>query len=136
MSAPQAKILRILEGQEARFLPFSAPQAKILRILEGQEAVIRGVAHLERSLHYVTARENQIVSLHPSSTLKHQPEWALYNEFVFTSQNFIRIVTDVRPEWLIEFAPDYFDENSFPEGSDAKRILNVKRNKFTKEKSK
>ena len=36
--APQAKILRIWEGQEGRFLSFSAPQAKILRIWEGQEA--------------------------------------------------------------------------------------------------
>ncbi|KAL3090174.1 hypothetical protein niasHS_006626 [Heterodera schachtii] len=81
------------------------------------------VAHLERSGHYVTIKDNQLVNLHPSSVLDHKPEWALYNEFVLTSKNYIRTVTDVRPEWLIQMAPTYYDLNSFPDGSDAKRKL-------------
>ncbi|CCD63139.1 RNA helicase [Caenorhabditis elegans] len=56
------------------------------------------VAHLERSGHYVTVKDNQLVNLHPSTVLDHKPEWALYNEFVLTTKNFIRTVTDVRPE--------------------------------------
>uniref|UniRef100_A0A915MWC7 RNA helicase n=1 Tax=Meloidogyne javanica TaxID=6303 RepID=A0A915MWC7_MELJA len=83
------------------------------------------VAHLERSGHYVTIKDNQIVNLHPSSVLDHKPEWALYNEFVLTTKNYIRTVTDVRPEWLIQIAPQYYDVNSFPEGSDARRKLNA-----------
>jgi pre-mRNA-splicing factor ATP-dependent RNA helicase DHX15/PRP43 len=67
------------------------------------------VAHLERSGHYLTTKDNQVVSLHPSATLKHQPEWVVYNEFVLTSKNFIRTVTEVRGEWLLDISPSYYD---------------------------
>jgi pre-mRNA-splicing factor ATP-dependent RNA helicase DHX15/PRP43 len=67
------------------------------------------VAHLERTGHYLTAKDNQVVQLHPSTTLKHQPEWVLYNEFVLTSKNFIRTVTEVRGDWLLDISPAYFD---------------------------
>ncbi len=33
------------------------------------------VAHLERSGHYLTVKDNQSVHLHPSTCLDHQPEW-------------------------------------------------------------
>lgn len=49
----------------------------------------------------MTVKDNQMVNLHPSTVLDHKPEWALYNEFVLTTKNFIRTVTDVRPEWLV-----------------------------------
>lgn len=57
------------------------------------------VAHLEKTGHYLTVKDNQVVALHPSTCLDHKPEWALYNEFVLTSKNYIRTVTDVRGEW-------------------------------------
>ena len=44
------------------------------------------VAHLERTGHYLTVKDNQVVALHPSTVLQHKPEWALYNEFVLTSK--------------------------------------------------
>lgn len=80
------------------------------------------VAHLERSGHYITVKDNQLVQLHPSTVLDHKPEWALYNEFVLTTKNFIRTVTDVKPEWLVQMAPQYYDMSSFPD-CDAKRKL-------------
>lgn len=33
------------------------------------------IAHLERSGNYVTVRDHQLVSLHPSTVLTHKPEW-------------------------------------------------------------
>ena len=42
-----------------------------------------------------------MVHLHPSNCLDHKPEWVIYNEYVLTSRNFIRTVTDVRGEWLV-----------------------------------
>eukprot|EP00041_Stephanoeca_diplocostata_P026274 m.705161 g.705161 ORF g.705161 m.705161 type:complete len:710 (+) comp22925_c0_seq3:145-2274(+) len=80
------------------------------------------VAHLERSGHYLTVKDNQVVQLHPSTCLDHKPEWTLYNEFVLTSKNYIRTVTDVKADWLLEIAPQYYDMGNFPE-CDAKRIL-------------
>jgi pre-mRNA-splicing factor ATP-dependent RNA helicase DHX15/PRP43 len=57
------------------------------------------VAHLEQSGHYLTIKDNQVVSLHPSTCLMDKPEWVVYNEFVLTTRNFIRTVTRVKPEW-------------------------------------
>lgn len=92
------------------------------------------VAHLERSGHYVTVKDNQLVNLHPSTVLDHKPEWALYNEFVLTSKNYIRTVTDVRVEWLVQMAPAYYETHSFPE-CDAKRKIAAIQNLVKKQKS-
>eukprot|EP00455_Lapot_gusevi_P031023 TRINITY_DN3348_c0_g1_i3.p1 TRINITY_DN3348_c0_g1~~TRINITY_DN3348_c0_g1_i3.p1 ORF type:complete len:699 (-),score=169.43 TRINITY_DN3348_c0_g1_i3:34-2130(-) len=86
------------------------------------EGFFMQVAHLERSGHYLTVKDDQVVSLHPSACLDHKPEWVVYNEFVLTTKNYIRTVTDVKGEWLLEVAPQYYDLNSFPDGN-AKRVL-------------
>lgn len=54
------------------------------------------VAHLERTGHYLTIKDNQMVQLHPSTCLDHKPEWVIYNEFVLTTKNYIRTVTDIK----------------------------------------
>jgi HrpA-like RNA helicase len=68
-----------------------------------RKALVKGffmqVAHLERSGHYLTVKDNQVVQLHPSTCLDHKPEWVMYNEFVLTTKNYIRTVTDVKGEW-------------------------------------
>jgi pre-mRNA-splicing factor ATP-dependent RNA helicase DHX15/PRP43 len=74
------------------------------------------VAHLEKTGNYLTVKDNQLVGLHPSTVLDHKPEFVLYNEFVLTSKNFIRTVTSIRGEWLIELAPHYYDLSNFPKG--------------------
>ncbi|KAJ0979962.1 hypothetical protein J5N97_015436 [Dioscorea zingiberensis] len=80
------------------------------------------VAHLENKGDYMTVKDNQSVHLHPSNCLDHTPEWVIYNEYVLTSRNFIRTVTDVRGEWLVDIAPHYYDLSNFPSG-EAKRVL-------------
>ncbi|EHS63108.1 DEAH-box ATP-dependent RNA helicase prp43, variant 2 [Puccinia graminis f. sp. tritici] len=80
------------------------------------------VAHKEREKGVYTTRDGQIVGLHPSCGLDSSPEWVLYNEFVLTTRNFIRICTEVKPEWLLDFAPLYYDVNTMPDG-EAKRAL-------------
>lgn len=59
------------------------------------------VAHLERTGHYLTIKDNQVVQLHPSSCLDHKPEWVIYNEFVLTTKNYIRTVTDIKRKFLM-----------------------------------
>uniref|UniRef100_A0A8C6LH37 ATP-dependent RNA helicase DHX15 n=1 Tax=Nothobranchius furzeri TaxID=105023 RepID=A0A8C6LH37_NOTFU len=83
---------------------------------------IRRVAHLERTGHYLTVKDNQVVQLHPSTVLDHKPEWVLYNEFVLTTKNYIRTCTDIKPEWLVKIAPQYYDMSNFPQ-CEAKRQL-------------
>ncbi|KAJ2789269.1 Pre-mRNA-splicing factor ATP-dependent RNA helicase dhx15, partial [Coemansia guatemalensis] len=91
-------------------------------------------AHLERNGQYLTVKDNQLVLLHPSSVLDRKPEWVIYNEFVLTKRHYIRTVTEVKPEWLLEIAPHYYDLSSFPP-CEGKRILEkiALRNAITQE---
>jgi len=79
---------------------------------------------LERSGQYLTVKDEQLVSIHPSSCLNTKPEFVLYNEFVLTTKNFIRTVTSINVEWLIQIAPHFFNINdsNFPNGA-AKRAI-------------
>ncbi len=61
------------------------------------------VAHCERTGHYLTIKDNQVVQLHPSTCLDHKPEWVLYNEFVLTTKNYIRTVTDCKRKRIFYF---------------------------------
>ncbi|KAI5999044.1 P-loop containing nucleoside triphosphate hydrolase protein [Pisolithus albus] len=87
------------------------------------------VAHKEGEKgNYLTVKDNQVVGLHPSCGLDTQPEWVIFNEFVLTTRPYIRTVTEVRAEWLLEYAPLYFDLASFPDG-ETKRALQRAANK-------
>eukprot|EP00026_Physarum_polycephalum_P002485 Phypoly_transcript_02492.p1 GENE.Phypoly_transcript_02492~~Phypoly_transcript_02492.p1 ORF type:complete len:744 (+),score=127.94 Phypoly_transcript_02492:527-2758(+) len=74
---------------------------------------------------YLTAKDNQMVSLHPSSSLTGRPDWVVYNEYVLTSRHFIRTVTEIKGEWLLEIADKYFDLTSFPNGEMRKALERV-----------
>eukprot|EP00762_Andalucia_godoyi_P000135 ANDGO_02245.mRNA.1 putative pre-mRNA-splicing factor ATP-dependent RNA helicase DEAH3 len=108
-------------------LPLLSPRDSRELYASVQKTVIAGffmqVAHLERAGFWMVVKDNQPVLLHPSTSITYKPEWVVYNEFVWTSQKYIRTVTAVSPEWLIEAAPHFFAVNEdFPEG-EAKRIL-------------
>jgi len=114
-----------------------------------REALVCGffmqVAHKEEK-SYVTIKDNQQVSLHPSCGLDTQPEWVLFNEFVLTTRHYIRTVTVVNPEWfvvlsisassaidvsprLLQNAANYYDIDSW-KGSEVKGSLIRIRNKL------
>ncbi|KJA15451.1 hypothetical protein HYPSUDRAFT_48384 [Hypholoma sublateritium FD-334 SS-4] len=89
------------------------------------------VAHKEGEKgNYLTAKDNQVVALHPSCGLDTQPEWVLFNEFVLTTRPYIRTVSEIKAEWLIEYAANYFDLATFPDG-ETKRALQRAWNKRT-----
>ena len=73
------------------------------------------VAFRQRTGEYLTAKDNQLVSIHPSSVVISRPEWVLFEEFALTTKNFIRTVTVTSVDWLVEMAPHYFDLENFPE---------------------
>lgn len=92
---------------------------------------------------YLTVKDNQDVLIHPSTVLSKEGEWLIYNEFVLTSKNYIRTVTVVKPEWLVEIAPKYYNLGHFAKG-DVKlslervveRVGNMKKLDKKKKKSK
>jgi pre-mRNA-splicing factor ATP-dependent RNA helicase DHX15/PRP43 len=120
----RSQLARVMErvGVPLVSTPFESPDfyLNIRKALTG--SMFMQVGHLERNGHYLTVKDNQIVLLHPSTSIDRKPEWVIYNELVLTTKNYIRTVTDVRPEWLLDLAPHYYDMSNFPE-CEGKRVL-------------
>lgn len=95
------------------------------------------VAHREGEKNmYMTVKDHQVVGLHPSCGLDTQPSFVLYHEFVLTSRNYIRTVIEVKPEWLLDFAPSYYDLNDdFPEGETKKELMRILKKKTLKDRT-
>ncbi|KAL7746999.1 DEAH-box ATP-dependent RNA helicase prp43 [Sorochytrium milnesiophthora] len=93
------------------------------------------VAHLQRGGSYLTVKDNQVVHMHPSSCLAQNPEWVLYNEFVLTARNYIRTVTEVDPEWLLDLAPQYYDMSNFPPSESKRQLESIMRRRAVRDKS-
>lgn len=76
---------------------------------------------------YVTVKDDppQTVLLHPSTVLGQESDWVVYNEFVLTSKNYIRTVTAVRGEWLLDIAPNYYDISMFPKGEVKTALMRI-----------
>ncbi|KAK0634658.1 P-loop containing nucleoside triphosphate hydrolase protein [Bombardia bombarda] len=65
---------------------------------------------------YKTVKDDQLVMIHPSTVVSSPYDWVVYNEFVLTTKQYVRTVTNIRPEWLLEIAPVYYDVDSFEKG--------------------
>ncbi|KAK3121479.1 hypothetical protein QOZ80_8BG0654080 [Eleusine coracana subsp. coracana] len=66
-------------------------------------------ARLQRDGTYKTVKNPQTVHIHPSSGLAEvHPRWVIYHELVLTTKEFMRQVTELKPEWLVEIAPHYY----------------------------
>jgi len=66
-------------------------------------------AHIEPGgKHYMTVRDQQMAYIHPSSFLGHKPEWVLYHETMVTDRLYMRTVSSITPEMLIEVAPQFY----------------------------
>ncbi|KAG9240798.1 P-loop containing nucleoside triphosphate hydrolase protein [Calycina marina] len=83
---------------------------------------------------YKTVKDDQSVLLHPSTGLSTDSEWVVYNEFVLTTKNYVRTVTSVKAEWLLDIAPIYYDLDTFPKG-DIKTALQAAEKKIQRRKA-
>ncbi|PBK68796.1 P-loop containing nucleoside triphosphate hydrolase protein [Armillaria solidipes] len=84
------------------------------------------VAHKEGEKgNYLTVKDNQAVAFHPSCGLDTQPEWVIFNECVLTERLYIHMVSEVRPEWLLEHAANYFDLSTFTNGRTKQALQRV-----------
>ena len=87
------------------------------------------VAYLESGGYYITIKDNQYVFIHPSSYLhgSRSVQWVLFQEFVLTSKNYIRTVTEIQPEYLLEVAPHYFDLENMSGYAYRRELMKVKK---------
>lgn len=98
----------------------------ILRAL--LEGMFMQVAMLNMSSGmYLLVTDQKEASIHPSSCLRRKPEWVIYNEYIFTKKDFLTGVSEVRPEWLFEASPSFFDVDNLREGLVKKALISVKK---------
>ncbi|ORY22759.1 pre-mRNA splicing factor [Naematelia encephala] len=60
---------------------------------------------------YRSARENAVLHVHPSSVMfTRQPStgWVIFHEVIETTKSFMRDLTVVEEEWLVELAPHFY----------------------------
>jgi pre-mRNA-splicing factor ATP-dependent RNA helicase DHX16 len=68
-------------------------------------------AKLSRTGDYKTIKHQHTVYIHPSSVLSREedpPRWLLYHELAYTTKEYMRSVTPIKGEWLVEIAPHYY----------------------------
>ncbi|KAF8765753.1 hypothetical protein HU200_008260 [Digitaria exilis] len=85
----------------------------------------RNAAQRRRDGSYRTVKSWRTVFVHPSSGMARvdpPPRWVLYHELVETTREYMRQVTELKPGWLLEIAPHYYQENNLdtPEPKKAK----------------
>ncbi|KAF3331469.1 putative pre-mRNA-splicing factor ATP-dependent RNA helicase DHX16-like protein [Carex littledalei] len=66
-------------------------------------------AKLQKNGSYRTLKNPQTVYIHPSSGLAQvHPRWVVYHELVLTTKEYMRQVIELKPDWLVEIAPHYY----------------------------
>lgn len=123
------QLKRIMEREEIELMSTPFDDKKYYENI--RRALVSGffmqVAKKENSgKTYTTVKDNQTVLLHPSTVLGQESDWVVYNEFVLTSKNYIRTVTGVRGEWLLDIAPGYYDIDSFPKGEVKTALMRIR----------
>ncbi|EOA36424.1 hypothetical protein CARUB_v10010941mg [Capsella rubella] len=78
-------------------------------------------AKLQKNGSYRTVKHPQTVHIHPNSGLSQVlPRWVVYHELVLTSKEYMRQVTELKPEWLIELAPHYYQHKDVEDATSKK----------------
>lgn len=79
-----------------------------------QKCILHGffmnVAMLTTSGTYKSVNGNEELHIHPTSTLYNaSPRWVLFHDLQLTTKRFMRDLTTVKPLWLSEVAPHFYD---------------------------
>ncbi|XP_062179800.1 pre-mRNA-splicing factor ATP-dependent RNA helicase DEAH1-like [Phragmites australis] len=72
-------------------------------------------AQRRRDGTYRTVKSLRTVFVHPSSGMARvdpPARWVVYHELVETTKEYMRQVTELKPEWLLEIAPHYYRDNN------------------------
>ncbi|KAL0384887.1 UNVERIFIED_CONTAM: Pre-splicing factor ATP-dependent RNA helicase DEAH1 [Sesamum radiatum] len=74
-------------------------------------------ARLQKNGSYRTVKHPQTVHIHQARfgtvslnflLVQVLPRWVVYHELVLTTKEYMRQVTELKPEWLVEIAPHYY----------------------------
>ncbi|KAL5370507.1 hypothetical protein CPHLJ_1g2650 [Cryptosporidium parvum] len=71
-------------------------------------------ARINKGGNYTTIKWRHIVDIHPSSTLFNlKPSAITYTELVLTTKEYMRNLTEIKTDWLLEVAPHYYHTDDF-----------------------
>ena len=96
------------------------------------------VAHLQPTGTYsVLFNESNLVLIHPSSVVKTRPEFVMYVEYILTSKDFIRTVSEIDIRWLLDLYPQMFKSSNLELMSQfsRERIQRAQKGSTTKKKT-
>ncbi|KAL9654985.1 hypothetical protein ABK040_008773 [Willaertia magna] len=69
------------------------------------------VAQRQKDGSYKGLRNNLTMHIHPNSILfKFPPEYVIYSEVIYTKKVFMKHVSTINPEWLVEMCPNYYEK--------------------------
>eukprot|EP00397_Hematodinium_sp_SG-2012_P002159 GEMP01002165.1.p1 GENE.GEMP01002165.1~~GEMP01002165.1.p1 ORF type:complete len:998 (+),score=251.80 GEMP01002165.1:125-3118(+) len=69
------------------------------------------MSRLSKTGSYTTVKYPHTVEIHPlSSMFEVKPKLACYHELVLTTKEYMRTIIEVKPEWLLEVAPHYYQQ--------------------------
>ncbi|KAK2071871.1 hypothetical protein P8C59_006261 [Phyllachora maydis] len=125
----RAQLKRIMETHDIEFI--STPFSDKNYYVNIRKALLAGffmqVAMKEggNGKAYKTVKDDQLVMLHPSTVVTTPYDWVVYNEFVLTTKQYVRTVTNIRPEWLLEIAPIYYDVDTFEKGEIKSALVRI-----------
>ncbi|XP_029129068.1 pre-mRNA-splicing factor ATP-dependent RNA helicase DEAH1 isoform X2 [Cajanus cajan] len=78
-------------------------------------------ARLQKYGSYQSVKLSQTVHIHPNSGLVEVlPRWVVYHELVLTTKEYMRQVIELKPEWLVEIAPHYYQLKDVEDSSSKK----------------
>ncbi|KAL6848933.1 hypothetical protein ACP4OV_021516 [Aristida adscensionis] len=86
----------------------------------------RNSAMRRRDGSYRAAKSWRTVFVHPSSGMARAeppPWWVMYHELVETTKEYMRQVTEIKPEWLLEVAPHYYQGNDVEAPEPRKKVV-------------
>ena len=76
---------------------------------------------LSKTGSYKTTKHQQSVYMHPNSCLNETlPKWLIYHELVFTTKEYMRQIIEIENGWLLEVAPNYYNEKQLEDTSNRK----------------
>uniref|UniRef100_A0ACD5TAK0 Uncharacterized protein n=1 Tax=Avena sativa TaxID=4498 RepID=A0ACD5TAK0_AVESA len=87
----------------------------------------RNAARRQKDGSYRAVKSHQMVFVHPSSGMAQVlPPWVVYHELVETTKEYMRQVTELKPEWLVEIAPHYYQHKDIDQHETKKMMAKGK----------
>ncbi|XP_034933908.1 probable ATP-dependent RNA helicase DHX35 [Chelonus insularis] len=108
----RTKMRHLMQNLKIPIISCSGNVTTILKCITA--GLFPNAAYLHYSGVYKTVRGDRDLYIHPNSCLYtvQQPQWILFYEILQTNKIYMRELTVIRLEWLLELAPHYYQRTT------------------------